>query len=747
MELREIIGANIRERRKRRCWSQEHLAGASGVNVRTIQRAEEGRGISMETILAISSALDVSVGELQGESDEENPSTARSEELRANSKAPTGNVTLVFSDIQGATPLWERDPMMMRRAMIVHNTVFRRLIERHGGYEVKTEGDAFMIAFRSPVTAIEFCLALQDELLKADWPAELSRHPEAAEIRDPDGALIFRGLRVRMGVHGGDVEAEIDPVTGRTDYFGRVVNCAARLVQAAHGGQVLVSRGAWTLAEGQISAEAEDLGEVRLRGMTLPLGLIQVHPPTKPRRSFPPPLCDGGKRTNLVPARTSLVGRTEEIERISGWLRADQRLVTLVGPGGAGKTRLGRAVGAALSGEFSGGVWLVELAPAKSLESAVECVAEVLSLELGSAPDIEARVDRIGNALAARGTILVILDNVEHLVTLLAGAVGRWLEAAPDLRIVVTSQHQLGIAGEQLCPVAGLTPTDGVQLFIERARQVCPLLAVSSEGVALVIEIVERLEKLPLAIELAAARMKVLSLAEIRDRLAVRFALLSSGPSDTPARHATLRATIEWSFSLLKPNEQTAVVDLARLPGSFDVATAEAVLDLSGFEEAPSKLDVIQSLLEKSLLWASDSRESADETRLRLYESVRIFALEQPSEVGPRLVAWAVARGESLVAQWNATPSARIAKQLVLISRTTMRRSMPRPTTIPTPVCASGTSFCAPATMVALLFPKVSLRTYPCVSDYGIPHAARRSSSVARCASVSHFVAIASTLK
>jgi predicted ATPase/class 3 adenylate cyclase len=663
MESREAVGANIRARRTRRCWSQEHLALAAGVNVRTVQRAEEGKGISMETMLAVAAALDVSVGELQGERARASDRASEVVIAARSTPAPTGKVTLVFGDIQGATPLWEREPLTMRRAMMVHNAVLRRLTERHGGYAVRAEGDAFMVAFRDPVVAIEFCLAVQGELLDAEWPESLMRHPEAAEIKDPKGTVLFRGLRVRLAIHSGDVESESDPITGRVEYYGRVVSCGVRLVQVAHGGQVLASGTAWSLAEGRASAEAEDLGEVRLRGLITPVGLVQIHPRTGLRRSFPPPKCHGGKRTNLVPARTSFLGRAREIEQITSWFRGGKRLVTLLGPGGAGKTRLGRAAGAALVSEFAEGVWLVELAPVKTLESAADAVAEVLSIQLSDS--VGSRVQAIGAALRTRGSILLILDNVEHLAMQLRGAVLRWLDQAPELRILVTSQHPLSIQGEQICPVLGLTQEEAVALFLARTQEVCPSVSVTQEGEVLVQELVERLERLPLAIELAAARMKVLSLPEIRDRLRSRFALLASASNDSLARHAALRATIEWSFSLLLPYEKAAVVDLARLPGSFDVATAEAVLDLSAFADAPPRLDVIQSLLEKSLLWASDSRDSAGEPRLRSYESVRAFALEYPSEVGPRIAAWAVTRGEELMARWDAAPSASITRKML----------------------------------------------------------------------------------
>ena len=572
----------------------------------------------------------------------------------------------MFTDIQGSTPIWERDPTVMKAALAQHHAVLRALIARHGGYEVETAGDSFMIAFSYAPAAIAWCLDAQAALLAADWPASLLPHPEAAEILDTEGRLLFRGLRVRMGVHVGPVDTQVDPATGRMHYYGPTVNRAARIEQAAHGGQVLASREAWSMAQGLAGTEMEDLGDVRMKGLSGTVGLVQVHPVHGPRRRFPPPRAEGGLRTNLTPARTSFIGRAAEIARIVAAFRAGERLVTLVGPGGAGKTRLARAASAEMGEEHPGGVWLVELAPVRTKEMLVEVVAGVLTIPLRADVTLDKHIKTVGDALAARGRVLLVLDNLEHLVELARDIVSCWLDAAPSLQILATSQHRLSIVGEHLHEVGGLPTDEAVALFVERARRVRPSFALRDGDETIIREIVRRLEGQPLAIELAAARVGLLSLRALNDRLRERFNVLTTSQRDAPRRQSTLRATLEWSWSLLAPCEQAAMSQLAKMPSGFDAETAEAIVGLSAFRDAPSTLEVVQSLLDKSMLRSWEPPELPGETRLAPYESVRAFALEHPAEIGVKLVTWAVHHGEKLLADWKAAPKARLLRRLRL---------------------------------------------------------------------------------
>lgn len=659
MKPSDALATRIRGLRRLRCWSQEHLAGAANITARTVQRVEEGRRVSGETLLAIAAAFGISAEELVAAA----PGESSEDAARSNHNPPSPDfVAVVFSDIQGSVPLWERDPETMRAALTEHHRTIRSAIADFTGYEAKTEGDCFMIVLADAATALDLCLAVQAALLAADWPAELRENPEAADVYDGTGALMLRGLRVRMGVHVGHAWAEIDPTTGRTDYFGPTVNRAARVMQSAHGGQVLVTREAWTAAEGRARACCLELGPVRLRGFGQPFQLLQAYPASSVPRSFPPPTADGGVPTNLAPARTYFVGREAELHGIASALEGEARLLTLLGPAGVGKSRLAIALAAKSFEIYPGGVWLVELARATTLETILDAIACALEVSFTGRLSTESRLDALGAALGPNRGCLLILDNLEHVVPLVRSVIERLLTLCPCLRVLATSQHRLSAHGEHVHALGGLPISDAAELFARRARAVDQRFDLDEHNTPLVETLVERLEGNPLAIELAAARTKILRPGEILERLNARLDFLTSMPCPgVLARHTTLRAALEWSFSLLTSEERNAIASLSHLPSDFDIDVAEALLEPSEGGSSGSALDLVQSLLEKSLLGTHDARDPLSETRLYVYESVRDFARELSAiSIATGLSRWATTVGRAQIEEWHRAPSARL---------------------------------------------------------------------------------------
>lgn len=557
---------------------------------------------------------------------------------------PTGRVTLVFTDVQGSTNLWERHTDAMRAALTLHNQELRQLLAQSGGYEVKTEGDAFMLAFTSPESALRWCLAAQETLLGLDWPHELLSHEDACEAHRPDGTLLFRGLRVRMGLHTGEPECRPDPVTGRMDYFGPMVNRAARIASAAHGGQIVVGADAWKALEPRLAElgvpEARELGTFHFKGLLEPETLVQVLPRTLGDRAFPPPKAQDVKKTNLVPNPSRFIGREHDLRRLKDLFAEGSRLITLLGPGGTGKTRLSQQFAVESPGEFEGGMWFCDLTEATTVEGICEAVAAALDIPLAAARSDADMVRRIGDALAGRSRTLVILDNFEQLVDHAAATVGQWLKHTPQGAFLVSSRELLRLPGEvayELSPLGlpndqDIAGSEAVQLFVERVRSVRQDYELTDGEAATVAEIVRQLDGIPLAIELAAARMGVLSAAKLLERLPRRFDLLSSGRRDASARQATLKGLIDWSWNLLQPWEQAALMQCSVFRGGFTLEAAEAVLDLSDYPDAPWTMDVVQSLREKSLL---KTQPCSPEPRFGMYLSIWDYAHLKLEAAGP----------------------------------------------------------------------------------------------------------------
>jgi predicted ATPase/class 3 adenylate cyclase len=549
----------------------------------------------------------------------------------------------------------------MRVALDLHNQVLRAQLSSTSGYEVKTQGDSFMVVFSSVLDAVRWCLLAQEALLIAPWPEGVLNHPQASEEQGSQGRRsLYRGLRVRMGVHAGEAERRVDERTGSVDYLGLTVNMAARVADAGNGGQVLLSGAAWS----QVSHNLEELGhpsvkplgEFRLKGIEDPVTLVEVLPASLADRRFGPLRAIEERRGNLPSVTGSLVGREQELALLEQRFREGARLVTILGPGGMGKTRLATHFGSTqLSSQqlWPGGVWMCVLTEATTAGDICHVVGEALDVDLAHLEKEGDPAEQLGRALAGRGQVLLILDNMEHLMRHVSGTMDRWMAMAPRARFLVTSREAMRLPGEWVLDLAPLglpaedetsleaiSRSEAVRLFVQRAQSAQGQYVLTAEEAPLVSEIVRRLDGIALAIELAAARTHVLGVAQIRERLSKRFVLLRTGRRDASLRQATLRGAIDWSWNLLEPAEREALAQCAVFRGSFTLEAAEAVLALPS--NSPDVLDVIQSLRSKSLLRTASTGDIEGERRLSLYESVHEYASERLAE--SRGAAAAVAR-------------------------------------------------------------------------------------------------------
>jgi predicted ATPase/class 3 adenylate cyclase len=524
---------------------------------------------------------------------------------------PSGTVTFLFTDLESSTRLWEQQPEAMRAALSRHDEILRGAVERHGGHVVKTTGDGVHAAFRTARDALGAAAAGQVELADADWG---STGP----------------LRVRMGIHTGEAHLR------EGDYYGATLNRAARLTGVAHGGQVVCSQATADLArdamsEGMVLA---DLGEHRLRDLSRPERIFQIHAPGLDT-DFGPLASLDAFPGNLPSQVSSFIGRDGELAQVASALGA-ARVVTLTGVGGVGKTRLAMQVAAELLPEFSGGAWLVELGGVVSGEVVDEQLAEVLGVRSG--PNQPLRAALVG-FLRSRQT-LVVLDNCEHLVEAVAELVEELSEGCPRLRLLATSREGLAVRGEHVVPVPVLSmPSDtadqerrseAAELFVERAREVQPSFELTADNRVTVMRLCRRLDGLPLAIELAAARTRSLSPTEILAHLDRRFRLLTGGRRTAVKRQQTLQNAIDWSFDLLESDEQALLRRLGVFAGSFDLAAVESVA--AGEEVDPLDVtDLIDRLVDKSLLVADTSGTSA---RYQLLETIRDYAWDRLRDAG-----------------------------------------------------------------------------------------------------------------
>ena len=500
---------------------------------------------------------------------------------------PTGVVTFLFTDVEGSTRRWEADADAMRAALAAHDQVLRNAIEAHGGLLFKHTGDGVCAAFASPRSAVDAAVAAQREL----------------------------ELPVRMGIATGEAELRDG------DYFGAVLNRAARVMAAGHGGQILVAESTAGLLGG---VDLVNLGPRRLRDVPMPVGVFQVQAADL-RAEFPPLRALDTTPGNLRPATTSLIGRESEVAEIEAAVKA-HRLVTLTGVGGVGKTRLALEVAAHLADEFPDGVWFFELAAVTDPAAVPDAVAAVLGITQQPGKTVS---ESVAAALEGRVRLLVI-DNCEHVLAAAADLIEAILAHSATVRILATSREGLGVPDEQVRPVRSLDAAAGidsaaVSLFVERAQGIAPGFSmVDGDEAAAVTEICQRLDGIPLAIELAASRMASMTASEMRDRLDHRFRLLV-GSRRGLERHHTLRHAVAWSYDLLADTEKTVLERCSVFAGGFDLQSACAIAGSDDRDEY-AILEVLDALVRKSLLLAV---RSGGRTRYSMLETIRQFAEEQ----------------------------------------------------------------------------------------------------------------------
>ncbi len=559
---------------------------------------------------------------------------------------PGGTVTFLLTDVEGSTALWEQAPATMRAALARHDELFEAAVRDHAGAHIRPrgEGDSRFAVFAGAVDAVAAALAIQRALATEPWPTP-------------------GPISVRIGIHTGEAQLR------EGDYYGAAVNRCARLRGIGHGGQILLSEATAVLVRDDLPTGTSvlDLGEHRLKDLTRPERVFQLTAPDLPA-DFPALASLDARPHNLPIQLTSLIGREREVRAVCDLLRReDVRLVTLTGPGGTGKTRVGLQVAAELLDEFADGTVFVELAPISDPELVVSTIAQTLGVrEVGNRPILETLQEYLGEK-----RLLLVLDNFEQILPA-APAIGDLLGACPGLKVLVTSRAVLRLRGEHELPVPplalpepgsrtlaqGLATYQAIALFTQRATDIRPDFALTDENAIGVTEICRRLDGLPLAIELGAARVKLLTPQAMLARLERRLPLLTGGARDLPERQRTLRDTIAWSYDLLDEAEQRLFRRLAVFVGGCTLEAAEDVVQRSAFnvQRGGSQtlnvergtlndvLDGLASLVDKSLLRQVDGPNG--EPRFVMLETIREYGLEQleasgeAAEVRRQHLAW-----------------------------------------------------------------------------------------------------------
>lgn len=545
---------------------------------------------------------------------------------------PTGTVTFLFSDIQGSTLLLQKLGDGYARVLGEHQKLLREAFARHAGTVVDTQGDSFFVAFPRALDAVNAAGDAQRALSRHNWGASAD-------------------VRVRMGIHTGE------PTLTGERYVGIDVHRAARIGSAGHGGQVLVSETTRALVQNDLPAHLtlRDLGEHRLKDLRTPKHLYQLVIADLPA-DFPPLKTLDATPNNLPVQLTNFIGREREIETVKRML-ASARLITLTGSGGSGKTRLSLQVAGEVLEQFRDGVWLVELAPLNEPELVAQTIASVLGVREQAGEPI---LTTLTNYLRDK-RLLLILDNCEHLIGACAKMADHLLRACPQLRILASSREALGIAGEMPHRVPSLslpdprhltldtlTQYEAVRLFIDRVVAWQPTFEVNNRNAPAVAQICARLDGIPLALELAAARIQVLSPEQIARKLDDRFRLLTGGSRTALPRQQTLRAAIDWSYDLLTPPERALLCRLSVFAGGWTLEAAEAVCADETLDPGDI-LDLLTRLVAKSLVVAQEvlgeSRYHMLET-VRQYAASRLIALGKESSIRARHLHYFVAWGQ-----------------------------------------------------------------------------------------------------
>ncbi len=529
---------------------------------------------------------------------------------------PTGTVTILFTDMEGSTRLLQQVGERYADVLADCRRLMRAVFAQHDGFEVDTQGDAFFVVFDRATDAVAAAVSVQHALASAPWPADVE-------------------VRVRIGIHTGE------PILTADGYIGLDIHLAARIMSAGHGGQILLSQTTRDLVEQHLPEDAylRDLGEHRLKDVHTPARLFQVCVSGFPS-DFPPLTTLNSRPNNLPVQPTPFIGREREVATIVQLLsREDVRLLTLTGPGGTGKSRLSLQVAMELSNVFTDGVVFVNLTPIIDPALVIPTIARTLELKETGGQSLLALL----NASLREKKLLLLLDNFERVVSA-ATQLADLLAACPKLKIVVTSRVVLHVRAEyefavpslalpdltSLTDLVAITQYEAVTLFIQRAQAVKPDFQVTDANAHAVVEICARVDGLPLAIELAAARMKLLTPQTLLARLSQRLQVLTSAAKDIPERQQTLRNTIEWSYTLLDSYEQRIFGRLSAFVGGCTIEAVEALCALLG-DGVEQVLDGVTSLADKSLL---RQVEHGEESRLIMLETIREYALERLAASG-----------------------------------------------------------------------------------------------------------------
>ena len=491
---------------------------------------------------------------------------------------PTGTLTFLFTDIEGSTERWQRDDDAMSIALATHDQLLREVVERHGGTVFKHTGDGMCAVFRSAVEAVAAAVEAQSGL----------------------------ALPVRVGLHTGEAQMRDG------DYFGPTLNRAARVMDAGHGGQVLASAATAGLIDDH---ELVDLGEHDLKGLDTAERIFQVG-----RGAFPALRSRRSIVGNLPVELSTFIGRSHEVDSLVTAL-ADHRLITLIGVGGTGKTRLAVETGLAVSGSFPDGCWMVGLAAVGVPEAVPFAIAAGVGVTAPPDGDV---IEHVIARLRHR-RLLIVVDNCEHLLSAAADAVERIVSGCTDVAVLATSREPLMVRGERLVPVPSLSTEDAERLFLERARDEAPGLVIDAEQARAVTELCQRLDGLPLALELAASRVRAMTPVELVGNLEERFRLLVGGRRSRMERHQTMRGTLDWSYDLCSVAERAVFDRLSVFPAGFDLAAARAVGAGDELDEL-AVVDTVSQLVDRSLLQRATAVDGT--TRYRMLETMRAYGRE-----------------------------------------------------------------------------------------------------------------------
>jgi predicted ATPase/class 3 adenylate cyclase len=527
------------------------------------------------------------------------------------SNFPTGTVTFLFTDIEGSTPLWEKLPEAMKTALAKHDSILKEAVESNKGQVIKTTGDGIHAVFATAIDSVNAALDAQ-------------RTFQTSEVSETSDVLI----RVRMGMHTGEAELRDG------DYFGSALNRASRIMSIGHGGQILISETTLNIAREHLSSDVSmlNLGQHQLRGLSGAEYIYQIST-TDLQQEFPALRSQKKATDNLPTQLTSFVGRERELAEAKSRFE-NARLLTLIGPGGTGKTRLSIQIGSQLVINFKDGVWLVEFAPIYDPSLIMQTIASVF--EIGEVPGIPLKT-LVHDFLRGKH-LLIIFDNCEHLVEPSAKIAEELLQVAQNIKIIASSREALGINGETVYRVPSLSLPDqaevkkepamqfeSVQLFVERANAANRKFQLTDENASAVAQICARLDGIPLAIELAASRITVFSPEQIAKRLDDRFKLLTGGSRTALPRQQTLRALIDWSYDILSEDERALLRRLSVFAGGWTFEAAETICNnLDVFELLPQ-------LVNKSLVTVKDNDE---EPRYFLLETIRQYARDKLLENG-----------------------------------------------------------------------------------------------------------------